>query len=150
MCHICNWDHLDILYPMVPRFPSKAFLFLRAQKTTAQSPKSPLNRDSSPEWPRHDHLSSLLCLALWAIVAHSPWSCRVFFFFPLTKGHFNSAGVLLVTEVALPLPWALRNGYSQVLGHSPHTKQYNCKRETGNFLGKERWEVALLKGKTLL
>lgn len=45
----------------------------------------------------------------------------VVFFFPLTREHFNSVGVPLVTEGILSLALALWNGYRQVLDHNPHT-----------------------------
>lgn len=54
------------------------------------------------------------------LVAHSAWSCRVYFF-PLTEEHFILAGVPLVTEVALLLTVAFWNGYIQVLDHNPYT-----------------------------
>lgn len=165
MCHISTPGHLNILYLMVPSFPREAFLFLlRAQKPTAQRPKSPLNRNSYPTWPRHDYFnvyvqqSSLLFLALWqSLLLTLPEVVQGFFLFfffsfPLTREYFNSVGVPLVTEVALPLTLALWNGYSQVLDHNPHTitkvmvfKQCDCKREPGDSLGKERWESSCIE-----
>lgn len=93
------------------------------------------------------------------IIAHSPWSGRVvFFFFPLTREHFNSVGVPLVTEGTLSLALALWNGYRQGLDHNPHTitegwwfsNNTTVKERLGLAWERRGGKGALLKGKNLL
>lgn len=72
------------------------------------------------------------------LFVHSPWSRRVYFFFPLTREHFKSAGVPLATEVALLLTSALWHGYSKVLDHNSNTITNSNGSQTIQLLEKTR------------